>query len=103
MPTPNHPEYPSAHGTNTSAVAEVLSEFFGTDEIDIDLRGFSSSGATGNFDSVRHFDTADQLREEIIDARIWAGLHYRFSDEAGVELGQKIAHYGLDHAFKPVS
>jgi hypothetical protein len=31
--TPNHPEYPGAHGTNTSAIAEVFSEFLGTDNI----------------------------------------------------------------------
>jgi hypothetical protein len=100
LPIPNHPEYPSAHATNTSAVTEVFSEFLGTDQIDLDLRG--SNGPGGNFDSVRHFDSADQLRAEVIDARVWAGLHYRFSDQAGVGLGQKIAHYGLNHAFKPV-
>ena len=49
---------------------------------------------------MRHFDTANSFVNEIIDARIWAGLHYRFSGEAGVELGQKIAHYGLNHSFK---
>ena len=38
--TPNHPEYPAAHGTNTSAMAEVFSEFLGTDQIDLDIRGF---------------------------------------------------------------
>ena len=32
-------------------------------------------GAAGNLNAVRHFDTVDQLRAEIIDARVWAGLH----------------------------
>jgi len=102
LQTPNHPEYPSAHGTNTSAVGEVFSEFFGTDEINVDLRGFDAAGAPGNFDAVRHYDTADQMRQDVVDARTWAGLHYRFSTEAGVHLGRMIAHYGLNHAFKPV-
>ena len=98
----DHPEYPAAHGTNTSAMAEVFSEFLGTDEIDLDIHGFDAAGAPGNLDAVRHYDTVDELRDEIISARLWAGLHYRRSSEAGVHLGRKVAHYGLNHAFKPV-
>jgi hypothetical protein len=102
LATPNHPEYPSAHGTITSGIAEVFSELLGTDEIDLDLRGFDPTGPPGNFNAVRHFDTTEELRDEIIDARLWAGIHYRFSTEAGVRLGGKIAHYGLDHAFQQI-
>jgi len=98
--TPNHPEYPAAHGTNTSAMAEVFAEFLGTDQIDLDIRGFDAAGAPGNLNAVHHFDTAAQLREEIIGARLWGGIHYRRSSEAGVHLGQKVAHFGLNHAFK---
>ena len=99
--TPNHPEYPAAHGTNTSAMAEVFSEFLGTDRIDLDIHGFDAAGPPGNLDAVHHFDTAEQLRTEVINARLWGGLHYRRSSEVGVHLGQKVAHYGLNHAFKP--
>ena len=41
-----------------------------------------------------------QLREEVINARLWGGIHYRRSSEVGVHLGQKVAHFGLNHAFK---
>jgi hypothetical protein len=99
--TPNHPEYPGAHGTNTSAVADVFSEFLGTDNIDLDIHGFDAAGPPGNLNAVRHYDTADELRNEVVNARLWGGLHYRFSSEAGVQLGQKVAHYGLNHAFRP--
>ena len=99
--TPNHPEYPAAHGTNTSAMAEVFTEFLGTDQINLNIPGFDPNGTAGNFAASHHFDTADQLREEVIGARLWGGLHYRRSSEAGVHLGQKVAHYGLNHAFKP--
>ena len=51
----------------------------------------------------RHFDTAAQLRTEIINARLWAGLHYRGSSEQGVKLGQKVARYDLAHAFEPIA
>jgi hypothetical protein len=100
--TPNHPEYPGAHGTNTSAVAEVFSEFLGTDNIDLDIHGFDAAGLPGNLDAVHHFDTAEQLRQEVINARLWGGIHYRRSSEVGVHLGRKVAHYGLNHEFRPV-
>jgi hypothetical protein len=35
-------------------------------------------------------------------ARLWAGLHYRFSGVAGVVLGRNVAHFDLGHAFQPL-
>ena len=100
--TPNHPEYPAAHGTITSSLDEVLTQFLGTTKIDIDIHGFDPNGAAGNIDAVHHFAKANDLRREIIGARLWAGLHYRFSSEAGVDLGRSVAKYDLKHAFQPV-
>ena len=98
--TPNHPEFPSAHGSITSAVAEVLTEFLGSDRIDVTVRGFDPAGVAGNLDAARHFDTAASLRTEIADARVFAGLHYRGSCDAGTDLGRRVAHYALKHAFR---
>jgi hypothetical protein len=102
LTTPNHPEYPAAHGVITSAMAEVFSTFLGTNQIDLDIHGFDPTGPAGNLDAVRHFGMPNNLRHEIIDARLWAGLHYRFSGVAGVVLGRKVAKYDLRHAFRPV-
>jgi hypothetical protein len=100
--TPNHPEYPAAHGTITSSLAEVLTQFLGTSKINIDIHGFDANGAAGNLDAVHHFAKANDLRREIVGARLWAGLHYRFSSEAGLDLGRSVAKYDLKHAFQPV-
>jgi hypothetical protein len=94
LATPNHPEYPSAHCTITSAIGEVVARFLGTDAIDIDLVG------NANFTATRHFATVQDLRTEVANARVWAGLHYRFSTAAGLQLGKEVADYDLDHAFK---
>jgi hypothetical protein len=102
LTTPGHPEYPAAHGVVTSAMAEVFSSFLGTNQIDLDIHGFDPAGPAGNLNAVRHFDRADELRHEIIDARLWAGLHYHFSGVAGVVLGRKVGQYDLGHAFGPV-
>ncbi|HXI97069.1 MAG TPA: vanadium-dependent haloperoxidase [Candidatus Acidoferrum sp.] len=93
LATPNHPEYPSAHCTITSAIGEVIARFIGTDAINIDLVGNANFGVT------RHFATVQDLRTEVGNARVWAGLHYRFSTVAGLQLGKEVADYDLDHAF----
>ncbi|HJW38158.1 MAG TPA: vanadium-dependent haloperoxidase [Candidatus Udaeobacter sp.] len=102
LTTPNHPEYPSAHGTLTSAMAEVFRALLGTNHIDLDIHGFDPAGPAGNLNAVRHFDTASDLRSEIINARLWAGLHYRLSTVAGIVLGRQVAKFDLKHAFQPV-
>jgi hypothetical protein len=99
--TPNHPEYPAAHGSVTGAMADVLSSVLGTTQINLDIHGFDPTGPAGNLNAVQHFNTADDLRTQIVNARLWAGLHYRFSGLAGVALGTNIADYDLKHAFQP--
>jgi hypothetical protein len=100
LTTPNHPEYPAAHGSITSAMAEVFSNFLGTERIDLDIHGFDPAGSAGNLNAVQHFVMTNDLRNQIIDARVWAGLHYRFSGVAGVVLGRKVAKYDLRQAFQ---
>ena len=96
LTTPNHPEYPAAHGCVTSSMAEVFSDFLGTNEIDLTLTGTMVATMP-----TRHFATAGDLRDEIVLARLWGGLHYRNSSEEGVKLGRKVAHFDLTHAFAP--
>jgi hypothetical protein len=93
--TPPHPEYPSAHGCVTSAQAEVFAEFLGTQHIKVMI----PSTVTGI--PARYYDTANDLTREIIDARVWAGIHYRGSDETGANLGRKVAHWTLKRYFLP--
>ena len=97
LTTPNHPEYPAAHGSLTSAMAEVFTYFSNTPKIDLTLT--STIVPTMR---TRHFGTADDLRNEIVLARLWGGLHYRSSSVAGVTLGRRVARYDLTNAFQPV-
>jgi hypothetical protein len=99
LTTPNHPEYPCAHCVLTSAMAQVFASFLGTDQINLDLHGFDPSGPAGNLNAVHHFATTTDLRTEVANARMWGGLHYRFSTVAGLALGQSVATYDLSHAF----
>ena len=48
---------------------------------------------------MRTFDTFSQPLAELIEARIWAGLHYRSADVAGQALGRNVANYGAANYF----
>ena len=52
--------------------------------------------------AVRTFDTFTQPLTELIEARIWAGLHYRSADVAGQLLGRNVANYGAANYLQPV-
>ena len=72
LPTPPHPEYPSAHSCLTFSQAAVFKRFLGTRRIHVDLRSFPENPAM----PVRHFTTTADLKREIVDARVWGCLLY---------------------------
>jgi hypothetical protein len=98
--TPNHPEYPAAHGCVTGALAALLTEALHTKKINVDIPGATNGGTT--LTATRHFDTAADLTREIVNARVWIGFHYRNSAETGVELGTDVATWTLDRFFGTV-
>ena len=50
----------------------------------------------------RNFRSFSQALEEIIDARVWGGIHFRTADTQGAELGRKVARWERRHYFRPV-
>jgi len=97
LTTPNHPEYPSAHGCVTAAITDVLASVLKTTAINIDVPGATGGGTT--LTTSRHFATSTALVEDVANARVWAGLHYRFSTTAGVTIGHQVSKFDLEHAF----
>jgi hypothetical protein len=100
LTTPNHPEYPSAHSCNTSALSQVLASVLKTQAINVDFAG-AAGGAT-TLTTSQHFASTQDLLQNVADARVWAGLHYRFSTTAGVEIGRQVSQWDLQHNFLSV-
>jgi PAP2 superfamily len=99
LTTPNHPEYPSAHGCVSSAVTHVLASVGKSDTINVDVPGATGGGTA--LTTTQHFNTVQDLLQNVADARVWAGLHYRFSTTAGVNIGTQVSQYDLQHNFLP--
>lgn len=84
VPTPNHPEYPAAHGCTTGAMAENLAGFFGTRKV-----AFAFDSTITN--TTHEWATVDAAVEEVREARIVSGMHFRFATLAGEKLGVEVA------------
>jgi hypothetical protein len=93
--TPNHPEYPAAHAFHSSAVAEALRAFFGTDKVT-----FSLDSRITN--TTRRYDRFHDAVKDVNLARTLAGFHFRNSCEEGSQLGRDVGRYVDEHYFQPV-
>jgi len=93
--TPNHPEFPAAHGCVTGSVARTLERFFGTDKVTLVV----SSTVTN---TTHTFTNTEDLEEEVFGARIYAGFHYRHSLVEGFELGHNVVKQMVRHYFRRV-
>jgi hypothetical protein len=100
MATPCHPEYPAAHGAGTGSLAHVLEQFFGTKKIRVTLTSTSVAGVTPYAYLV--FTRTQDILKDVIDARIFGGMHYRTSGVHGTVIARKVAHYVAKHYFLPV-
>jgi hypothetical protein len=100
LPTPNHPEYPSAHGCITSAFTRAIAAALGTNNIDLTLWGASAIGGPNNV--TQHFATVQDLQTQLVDARVWGGLHWRNSDVVGEAVGNAMSDWTLARYFQPV-
>jgi len=94
--TPNHPEYPAAHGCFSGASTETLKYFFGTDEIAFRM----DSNVAGLVDPVRTYSRFSDALTEVLDARIYGGMHYRNSTRIGANIGKQVSRYTTRHSFR---
>jgi hypothetical protein len=95
--TPNHPEYPAAHGCFSGASTETLKYFFGTDRFDFTI----DSNTAGLTNPVRSYGSFSQALDEVFDARVYGGMHYRNSTHKGGKIGKQVSRYMTSHFFRP--
>jgi hypothetical protein len=91
--TPGHPEYPSGHSCGSGAAAEVLSAVFGANA-PITLSSDLMLGVN------QHYRNPADALEEVKNARIFAGIHFRTACNVGTDLGATVADYVLQNKFR---
>jgi hypothetical protein len=93
--TPAHPDYPSAHCIVAGAFAQVMRELFGSDEVK-----FSYVFPPG-LGMMRSYTSLAQIEKEMEDARAFAGIHFRTTNEHSTELGRQLGAHAVAHHLRP--
>jgi hypothetical protein len=93
--TPMHPEYPCAHCISASAVATTLRTVVGDDVGEISATSTTAPGVT------RRWTRLSDYVDEVSNARVWAGFHYRFSTVTGMDMGRKIGELTVATQLRP--
>jgi len=96
--TPMHPEYPCAHCISSASLVGVMEVVFGTAEMpEVSIASPTAPGVVHRWTNVRAFS------DEVSQARIWAGFHYRSSTKVGQDMGHKIGDYVAKNLMQPVA
>jgi len=96
--TPMHPEYPCAHCIISGAVASAIEAALGTADIpEVAMTSPTAPGVTHRWTNIRVYN------DEVSNARIWAGFHYRFSVRVGQDMGRKIGEHVVKNVMQPVT
>jgi hypothetical protein len=88
--TPCFPSYPSNHASGSNGASEVLRRIYGAGEHVITLSNPAVASIAG---ITLSYTTLKQICDDIDDARVYGGIHFRFDQEEGVRLGRDVATY----------
>jgi hypothetical protein len=94
--TPPYPDWPSGLTGGIAAVSTALSRLNPDGRVDLNITSVNAG-------ETRHFDDAALIQAQVIDARVWSGIHFRTADEVGAGMGVEVANWALDHYFGPAN
>jgi hypothetical protein len=94
--TPCFPSYPSNHASGTTAGTEMLRRLYGADGHSIEMSNPAVPGLSFHYSGFR------EIANDVDDARVYGGIHYRFDQDAGNLLGRSIATSVIKNNLKPV-
>jgi hypothetical protein len=95
LANPPYPDHPSGYTCLTSSMMHAARGFFGTDKISFTVTNI----VTGATRSYRRFH---EVVKDVIDARIYLGIHFRTADVQAAVLGKKVAFYLNKNFLQPV-
>ncbi len=95
--TPAFPSYPSAHASGSYAARELLERVYGERRERMTLTHPALPAVT-----LRYIDL-EQVTDDVDDARIYGGIHFRFDQEAGARQGRRVGAYIFRTALRPVN
>ena len=96
--TPPYPDHHSGANLLTASTTGILRLFFGSDELSFSV----SSSAANLVVNPRHYTRLTQVEQELVDVRVYQGIHFRTADELGRLHGGRIAHWTFKKFLRPL-
>jgi hypothetical protein len=94
--TPMHPEYPCAHCIFQGSAASVMQTLYGDAVPRFTLTSNTAPGVT------RSFDKLSDYVADVVNGRVYEGVHYRTSGEVGAAMGRQIGQYVVQNFLTPL-
>jgi hypothetical protein len=95
--TPNYPDYTSGANNLTGSMAGALSNFFGRDKLT-----FTVESRFQNVIRTKTYERFSDMCQDVVDVRIYQGIHFRFADEVAFTTGKQAANWVSAHFLRPI-
>jgi len=95
---PNYPDYTSGANCLTGAMTRTLQLFFGTDKVTFEATTLAPLAVR----KARTYRRFSEAMQDVVDARVWLGIHYRFTDLEGRTQGRRVAEWTFNHFLLPL-
>ena len=97
--TPNYPDYTSGANNITGAMTRTLALFFRRDHMTFEVTSLAPLAVQ----KTRTFHRFSEAAQEVVDARVLQGIHFRFADTAARAQGRRIAEWTFSHFLLPIN
>ena len=94
-PDPAYPDYVSGYSAQAGSLTVALARAVHSRRLRVTMISTAVPGT-------RNYDSGAALRTDVVNGRMWLGVHFRTADEVGVRMGQQVAGWALDHYFRLV-
>lgn len=95
VPAPPYPEHPSGYNCVSAAILRTAKHFFETNRLSFVVHSNASNAD-------RAYERVSDAIGEVVDARVFEGIHFRTADEQGAQIGREVARWLDDHFFQSV-
>lgn len=100
LTTPNYPDYTSGAVNFATAATTILEHFFETDHMNFSL---ITTNVGPTLEDTRMYSRFSDAPADVVEARIYAGIHFRFADEAARKQGREVAHWTIKNFLRPIN
>jgi hypothetical protein len=97
--TPNYPDHTSGANNFTAAATGILALFFGTDDMTFSV---TTTNLGPTQEDTRTYARFSDAAQEVVDGRIYQGIHFRFADEAARTQGRQVATWAFENHLRPL-